>query len=166
VSITTTFVALYSDSYTLPEAHSPAFPVIGDSSPVLAAAAADTSSTLSVSVNEEMLLEGLATLSFKAVRAFRKGPRKGSGLTLLTSLLSEDLIQKLEAAEAIVKRNHLNLFKYGDPIGDSDDDFGEPHGRDQKDRRDSSGAKQNTAAAVATNVASNKLMGTPTGKKK
>lgn len=148
----TTYVALYPDSYTLSELEAPVFPVIdrdaSDVSPVTDLSTADT-----VSFNAEMLAEGLVTLSLKAVHAFRKGPRKGTGLTLLTSAVSEDFIQKLEAAEATVKRSHFNLYKYGDPIGNSDDDFGEPYGF-TRGKGFEGGAKQSQGTSSATTSAS------------
>lgn len=170
----TSYVALYSDSYSLPTIDTPssAFPAFASDESKAGSSEASTASSDSVSINEAMLSEGLATLSVKAVRAFRKGPRKGSGLALLTSAVSEDLIQRLEAAEATVRRNHLNLYKHGDPIGDSDDDFGEPHGFTRKGRDGAPSGKQvggstvPAAGSLSTNPALSKSTGGHSGKKK
>ena len=76
-----------------------------------------------ISVNEEILNEGLAILSSRAIRAVRRGTRKGSKISLLVSNLTSSFVDKLETSQEMAHKGHLNLFRYGDPGDDSDDDY-------------------------------------------
>ena len=137
-------VALYPESFELVEATSaPEFPSIGQQ------ATSESSSvkkqpSLILSINEEILSEGLATISSVDSRTVKKGPRRGSRLNLPATATTISFLEKLESAQSLAKKEHLNLFRYGDPAGDSDDEG------DYADRgRDNTGNKGGEKSAGA-----------------
>jgi hypothetical protein len=62
------------------------------------------------SINEALLLRGLARISKTAVRASRRH-----------SPNAQALLEQLQAAEDSAHRKHIGIWRYGD-VGDSDDE--------------------------------------------
>lgn len=61
------------------------------------------------SVNEEMIIQGLARISRTSTKKVYGGPEKTT------------LLNRLRDAQSSAIRSHVNMFRYGDP-GDSDDE--------------------------------------------
>lgn len=80
-----------------------------------------------VSINEKLTEQGLAMLSAQATRVF--GPRNARGRrtrlaqppVLDKNPTTSMLYDKLVAAQRLALREHLSIFRYGEP-GDSDDE--------------------------------------------
>lgn len=93
-----------------------------------------------VSINERMVAAGLALVSARAHRLVRS--RSNVQLPVAVDLLMD----KVKDAQADAKRNHLNIFRYGDP-DDSEDDTTRGYEQSERRGRQTGGNDDRRAAA-------------------